>query len=509
MDLRELVLHIRANPSNRRVQQETGVDRRTVSRYRQWADSQGLLKGDLPSLSELQVLLDRTLPEPIPPQNVSSVEPYRSLVERLVKEDVETAAIRERLKERGYRGSYAAVYRFVQHIKPSTPESYTRVERKPGEEAQVDFGYAGYLLDPQTGQKRKAWAFVMLLSWSRHQYVEFVWDQSVATWLLCHVHAFEYFGGVPKRVVIDNLKAAILKACFDDPGVQQSYRACAEHYGFLIAPCRVRTPEHKGKVEQGGVHYVKRNFLGGREMSTLTQANCDVLTWCEHTAGERIHGTTKEKPLTRFEQIEKALLKPLSETRYDLAVWKQTTLGRDCHVEFDHAYYSVPHRLNGQPLWVCGGLQQVRIYTAKHELVATHERAQRAGERSTQRDHLPPEKLPGLEWDRPFCLESAAQVGAHTLKLVQTLLDDPVIEHLPRVIRLLKLRTTCNDQRLEAACERALYFKDPSVKTVKRILKEGLENQPLPVDWPAVSASEFVRTPDELVGHLTAGEPWN
>lgn len=509
MDIRELLLHIRVNTSNRQVQQETGVDRRTVQRYRQWAESQGLLKGDLPSLSELQALLERALPEPIPPQNVSSVEPYRKVVERLVKEEVETAAIRERLKERGYHGSYAAVYRFVRHLKPPTVESCTRVERKPGEEAQVDFGYAGYLLDPQTGQKRKAWAFVMLLAWSRHQYVEFVWDQSVATWLLCHVHAFEYFGGVPKRVVLDNLKAAILKACFDDPGVQQSYRGCAEHYSFLIAPCQVRTPEHKGKVEQGGVHYVKRNFLGGREPTTLTQANQDVLVWCDTTAGERIHGTTKEKPLSRFEQVEKALLRPLPETRYDLAVWKQTVLGRDCYVEFDHAYYSVPYRLVGQPLWVCGGLQQVRIYTAKHELVATHERAKRAGERHTHPDHLPPEKLPGLMWDRPFCLDTAAQVGPNTLKVVQTLLDDPVMEHLPRVIRLLKLRTTYNDQRLEAACERALYFNDPSVKTVKRILKEGLESQPLPVPWPTPPAAEFVRTPTELVGHLMGGETWN
>jgi transposase len=509
MDIRALLLHIRANPSNRRVQQESGVDRRTVKRYRQWAESQGLLKGDLPALSELQSLLDRTLPEPIPPQNVSSVEPYRSLVERLVKEEVETAAIRERIKERGYRGTYAAVYRFVQHIKPSTPKTYARVERKPGEEVQVDFGYAGYLIDPESGKPRKAWAFVMLLSWSRHQYVEFVWDQSIVTWLLCHQHAFEYFGGVPKRVVLDNLKAAIIKACFDDPGVQQSYRECAEHYGFLMAPCQVRTPEHKGKVEQGGVHYVKRNFLGGREMTTRPQANRDVLIWGEQTAGQRIHGTTKEKPLERFDQVEKALLKPLPKSAYDLAVWKQTTLGRDCYVEFDHAYYSVPHRLNGQALWVCGGLQQVRIYTAKHELVATHERAKKAGERHTHPDHLPPEKLPGLMWDHAFCLESAAQVGAHTLKLVQTLLDDPVIEHLPRVIRLLKLRTTYNDQHLEAACERALYFNEVNVKTVKRILKEGLENQPLPVHWPIPPAVEFVRTPAELVGHLLAGEPWN
>ena len=105
----------------------------------------------------------------------------------------------------------------------------------------------------------------MTLSWSRHQYVEFVFDQKVATWLRCHVNAFAYLGGIPKRVVIDNLKAGITKACWEEPQVQHAYGECAEHYGFLIAPCRPATPQHKGKVEQGGVHYVKRNFLGGRE----------------------------------------------------------------------------------------------------------------------------------------------------------------------------------------------------------------------------------------------------
>lgn len=140
----------------------------------------------------------------------------------------------------------------------------------------MDFGYAGYMLDPASGQARRTWAFVMTLANSRHQYVEFVFDQQVGTWLECHRHAFEFFGGVPQRVVLDNLKTAIIRACWDDPQVQQSYRECAEHYGFLIAPNRPRTPEHKGKVEQGGVHYVKRNFLGGRAMTYITQANRDV-----------------------------------------------------------------------------------------------------------------------------------------------------------------------------------------------------------------------------------------
>jgi len=155
----------------------------------------------------------------------------------------------------------------------------------------------------------------MTLSWSRHQYVEFVFDQEVATWLRCHRHAFEYFGGVPGRMVVDNLKAAIVRVAFHDPVVQRAYRECAEHYGFLIAPCRPATPQHKGKVEQGGGHYLKRNFLAGRTLPARPAANALVLTWCRETAGQRIHDTTKERPLERFEQVERAALQPLPHAR--------------------------------------------------------------------------------------------------------------------------------------------------------------------------------------------------
>jgi transposase len=509
MDIRELLIHIRAQSSDRQVQRDTGTDRRTVRRYREWAQAQGLLEGLLPPLEALQVLAEQTLPGRLPPQNVSSVAPYRDLVVQLLKENVETAAIKCRLEERGYSGSYAAVHRFVRKLKPRTSEATVRVERKPGEEGQVDFGYAGRTIDPLTGELRRTWAFVMTLSWSRHQYVEFVFDQKIETWLRLHRNAFSFFGGVPQRVVVDNLKAAIIRALWDDPQVQQSYRECAEHYSFLIAPCRPHTPEHKGKVEQGGVHYVKRNFLGGRQPTPIAQANQEVRVWCNTTAGLRIHGTTKEQPLVRFQQTEQARLQLLPETPYDMAVWKKAKLNRDCYVVFDKAYYSAPHRLNGQLLWVCGGLQQVRIYTLDHKLVATHERAQRPGERLTHLDHLPPQKVPGLTLDREACLVAAAEVGAGTQQVVQGLLDDPIVDRLPMVGRLLKLRQKFGDQRLEAACQRALFFGDPAYKTVKYILTQGLENEPLPIVVTLPAATTFVRSAEELVGDLVGGERWN
>jgi transposase len=510
MDIRELLIHLRAGASYRQIQRDTGFDRRTVKRYRQWAQTQGLLEGGLPALEELQALVERSFQEKTPPQNESSVEGYRSQVEAWVKQGVEVAAMRQRLIERGYTGSYAAVWRFVNTIKASQPkDTSTRLETKPGEEAQVDFGYAGRMLDPQTGQLRKAWAFVMTLSWSRHQYVEFVWDQKVETWLRAHRHAFEFFGRVPQRVRIDNLKAAILKAVFDDPQVQYAYRECAEHYGFLIAPCQVAKPEHKGKVEQGGVHYVCRNFLGGREPTTITQANRDVLVWCNTTAGLRIHGTTKEKPLERFVQVEKACLKELPDSPYDLAVWKLVKVYRDCYVVFGNAFYSVPDRLYPGRVWICGGSKQVRIFDEKYKLIATHERASKPGERITNLEHVPLHKLPGLTQDAESLLAEAQAVGPAALEIVQELLNDPVLYRIPTAGRLVRLKNRFSASRLEAACERALAFGDPSYKTIKRILEQGLDQEAATVSVVLPPATTFARSTAELVGGQAEVGSWN
>jgi transposase len=506
VDIRELVLQMRQLSSDRAVQRATGMHRQTVKRYRIWATEQGLLtEAPLPPLAALQTLVEATLAEPKPPQNMSSVEPYRATVQQLRQEGVEMAAIFQRLLEGGYGGSYSAVRRFVHSLEPAVkPEVMVRVERRPGEEAQVDFGYAGLMLDPAMGQLRRAWAFVMTLAWSRHQYVEFVFDQTIATWLLCHRHALEFFGGAPERIVPDNLKAAVVRACFDDPLIQQTYRECAEHYGFLIAPCRVATPQHKGKVEQGGVHFVKRNFLGGRQPGPIAQANQDVRVWCHTTAGLRTHGTTREQPWARFDATERARLKPLPAAPYDLAVWKEVTVSNDGHITFENAYYSVPLRFKqGDKLWVRGGTQTVNISTPDHQWAATHDRAAHPGERLTHPAHLPPEKVAGLLVSREGCRAAAADIGPATSQVVTELLADPVVDRLHTAKRLLGLRARFGDAHLEAACAKALQFAEPAYVTIKRILVSGLAVEPVPATAvPATPARTFARTAAELLGHL-------
>lgn len=497
LDIRELLRHIQAGESDRQIAEALHLTRKTVGKHRAWATRHGLLKGALPAPEELARLLEQERLASAAPKTVSSVEPYRAIVMDLRQRGVEIATVFQRLRDDyQYPGSYASVHRFVRGLEPSTPDVTIRIERQPGEEAQVDFGYAGWMLDAD-GQRHRAWSFVMTLSYSRHQYVEFVFAQTVETWLLLHQHGFEYFGGVPRKVVIDNLKAGIVKACFDDPQVQRAYRDCAEHYGFLIAPCRVRQPQEKGKVENG-VHYVERSFLAGREVARLTDNNVKVLGWVEQIAGLRLHGTTRWQPLVQFQQVERARLLPLPPTPFELATWKQVKLHRDCHVQFDRAYYSAPFRYVGQTLWIRGEARTVRLY-ADYTLVATHPRATTAGQRATNLDHLPAEKADALTLTPERCRDEATQIGPATLQVVQQLLDEQPLDRLRSVRKLLRLAHTYTPARLEQACARALRFETVSYVSIKQILQNGLDAEEAPTALPAPDWPQFARTPRELL----------
>jgi len=178
---------------------------------------------------------------------ISSLEPYQEIVARWAERGVSGVAIHGALRrEHGFNGSYSSVYRMLRAMGQSRPPDATvPLVFAPGEAAQVDFGTGPILFDPDAGRLRRTWCFVMTLCFSRHQYVEFVWDQSVPTWLGCHRRAFEWFGAVPERVIIDNPKCAITRACSRDPLVQRAYAECAEGYAFKIDPCPPADPQKK------------------------------------------------------------------------------------------------------------------------------------------------------------------------------------------------------------------------------------------------------------------------
>ncbi len=519
MDLHELLRRLRAGESRNAIVRMMHVSPHTVAKYHRWAEAQGLLSGPLPDLATLDALRAQTLGATRSQRhpNESSLEPYRAEVTALLEQGHTAMTIWRLLHGRHpqeFTASSSAIYRLVHAIRRGQPPAVTlRIETAPGEVAQVDFGFIGYLGDDQTGELRKAWVFTLVLAWSRHQYAEIVFDQKLPTWLLCHQHAFEFFGGVPQRVVLDNLKAAIIQAYThdEDPTVQQAYRECAEHYGFLIDPCLPRKPQHKGKVERGGVSYLKQGFVPLLPAgATVSEANRQLRSWLLTEAGLRVHGTTREMPLRRFESTERAALLPLPTTAYDPAEWKHCVLHRDSHVTFERSYYSAPARYVGQPLWVRAGLREIRLFSSDFTLIATHPRAPQPGQRFTQPDHLPAHLAEALTLTRATCPARAAAIGPATHQVVLDLLASKPVDRFRTAVRILHLAERFTPARLEAACALGLAHGDVQLVTLKRMLEAGLEAAiPLALPTPVAEPLVFARSPEELATTIAGGAAWN
>jgi len=515
MDIHALLRRIQSGEKDRQIARALHIDRKTVAKYRAWATAHNLLEGPLPDLNTLHRLLTENTNNDNPLRSPSSMDEYRNEIVALQRQGLGPRLIFQTLNERpDFTGSESAVYRLASKLKPPKAISAVgRIETLPGEVAQVDFGAVGDLFDPATQTLRRAWVFVMVLGWSRHMYAEFVFDQKIVTWLVCHQHAFEFFGGVSQRVILDNLKAAIVKAYTRDKDVevQRAYAECAEHYGFLIDPCLPRTPQHKGKVERGGVGYIKHSFVPLLLPNTsLPDANRRLRDWLKSTAGRREHGTTHEAPLTRFIDTERLALLPLPAMPYDPALWKQIKLHRDGHVVFEKAFYSAPSRLVGQTLWLRAGLQEIRLFSSEFELVATHPRATQPGQRQTHPDHLPPEKARGLLASRAGCQTQADALGPATAQVIADLLASRPVDKLRTALRILHLADTYAPLRLEAACARGQAFGDVSLCALKHILAEKLDELTLPVSASAANGLfVFARPAEELAEALGGGATWN
>lgn len=502
-EYRNVLVRMRLGDSDRTIASAGLMGRRKAAQLRALALEQGWLELTQP-LPDDAALAAVIRGEHTPRSTTtSSVAPFADQVRKWHAQGIQGTTIHQALvRNHGFTGSYSAVRRFLRTLAPPSARATTILDFEAGDLAQVDFGSGPEIVDAQTGEPRKSWVFVMTLAWSRHQYAELVRDQTVDTWLRCHRNAFAFFGGVPARVMVDNAKCAIVRACFHDPCVQRSYAELAEGYGFRITACPPRTPQHKGRVE-AGVKFVKRSFMPLRTFRSLQDANHQLRAWVLAEAGNRTHGVTRERPLTRFQEIERALLQRLPDVPPEPARWARVTVHRDGHVQFEHARYSVPFQRIGQTLWLKATITMVQLH-ADHELVTTHPRRPPGG-RSTIDDHLPPEALAYKRQDPEHCLEAARAVGPHCAALVEARLTDRILDNLRAVQKLLALRRSYGDRRLEAACGRALAHDDTRYRTVKTILERGLDacSAAEPAD-PDLSASytgtgRFTRNSRELL----------
>jgi len=345
---------MRMGQSDRAIAAAKLMGRLKCAELRSIADERGWLgSGPLPDDAELAEVFGKNRDGNATHQSMSL--PHEPQIQQWLDQGIPATTIHRALVEQlGFTGSYSSVRRMTQKLKSRHPKTTCILDFAPGDAAQVDFGKGPTITDVFTGKVTRTWIFVMTLCFSRHMYAKMVVDQKVGTWLACHRRAFESFGGVLARLIIDNAKCAITRACFREPEVQRSYGELAEGYEFMISPCPPRDPQKKGRVE-AGVKYVKNSFVPLRGYRSLAGANGQLARWVMETAGNRIHGTTYQKPLTLFAETEKALLRRLPDMPVETAAWTRLKLHSDCHLRFEKACYSAPFRLVGQELWVKAG----------------------------------------------------------------------------------------------------------------------------------------------------------
>jgi transposase len=296
--------------------------------------------------------LDEPLIRPRQPRQTARYRlgPYVAYLEKRIAEGVLNASkLYDELKQHGYEGSRSHLRAFVRPFRTLRQTQATvRFETEPGEQAQVDWGHFGYI--NHRGHQRRLYAFVMTLGWSRAMYVEFTVSADAAWWLRCHQHAFQFFGGVPREVLHDNLKTAVLER--DSGGGihwHPRYLDFAHYYGFTPRACQPYRAQTKGKVESG-VKYVRRNFWLGLRFVDLLDLNGQVQTWLDTVANVRRHGTTGEVPWIRLPQEH---LQPLlGKPNYDTSLISHRRSSADCLISYDGNYYSVPAACHRQVLLV-------------------------------------------------------------------------------------------------------------------------------------------------------------
>jgi len=330
--------------------QALGLDVRTVSK---WAE------------------VEQFVPRASNTPRVGKLDAFKGHIERWLDTHPYSAQqIYQRLCDMGYDGGRTIVKDYVQRIRPRPPQAFLKLDFAPGEAAQVDWGEMGTV--SVGGTRRRLSFFLMVLCFSRRMYLEFTVSQTSEFFLACHERAFAAFGGVPQRLLIDNLKSAVLQRLAGvGPVFNPKYLDFSRHWGFEISACNVRSGNEKGRVENA-VGYVKKNFLSGLELTDLGAVQAAGTLWMDAIANVRVHESTHERPMDRFEQ-ERSVLRPLNPNGFDLARIVRIRANKQFRVALDANHYSVPAKYANQHVIVKAYDDRLCIY-ADDKLIARHVR---------------------------------------------------------------------------------------------------------------------------------------
>jgi transposase len=513
-DVVEVLEHWAAGRPLRAIAESLGLDRHTVRKYVAPAREAGFGPGTGPPPEGWAAFVARVCPQLGKARKNGAAwdelaARHDEIVERL-KVNRPSTVWQRMHDDDGLRASLPS---FRRYALAAFPEAYGRrlsitVRRDdppPGEEAQVDYGRLGKWTDPKTGETMILNAFILVLSFSRHMFVAVVRRMDAAAWQDCHVRAFAFFGAVPSRIILDNLKSGVLHPDLYDPLLNRGYAELARHFGCLIDPARAAKPKDKPRVERQ-VPYVRESFWTGRTFGSLPEINTGAERWCLRVAGPRDHGTTRTAPLLLFQTIEQPAMLALPTTQFEIVTWAQAKVARDCHVQVQSSFYSIPWRYVGQTLDVRIGSVIVRFYVGT-ELVKTHLRG-KPGQRQTDWNDYPPEKAAFFLRTPNWCREQASQLGQHVRAAVDELLDQHHLHHLRQSQGIIRLAETYGEVRLDAACQRALAYGNPHYRTIKTILEKALDPQLAEPAPPAIaSIGAYLRGPEDLLGLTTTAVP--
>lgn len=468
--------------SHRQIAKSCAIARPTVADYLRRASAAGV-SWPLPEGLDEETL-ERLLFPPF--SRVGAVRPlpdWSEIHRQLKRKGVTLALLWQEHKAvfpEGYQ--YSA---FCQHYRTwqRQLDLAMRQTHRAGEKLFVDYaGQTVPIVERATGQCHPAQIFVAVLGASNYTYAEATWTQSLPDWIGSHVRTFVYLGGVPEILVPDNLKSGVTSPHRYEPDLNPSYAEMAAHYGVAVLPARVRKPRDKAKVEVG-VQVVERwllarlrhhTFFSLAELNTALQALLPVLN---SRPFNKLPGCRQ----TLFEHLERPLLKPLPVEPYTYAEWQKSRVHIDYHVEVDGHYYSVPYQLVQRQLEVRLTAHTVELLH-KGQRVASHVRSYQKGHHTTVPEHMPKAHQAYAYWTPPRLIQWASENGPATAHVVATILASR--PHAQQGFRsclgIMRLAKTYGTERLEAACRRAQAIQACSYKSIAAILKNKLDQAPLP-----------------------------
>lgn len=507
MDLYEIITRWHSGYNISQLSTLSGLDRKTIRQYVRRAKQAGLSSAKpLPEREDLLKLFTAVLPkrdfaQPARDSFTAFKEEIIALVTAAVDAVKPKTAYEIICERHGITASYSSFKRFIRTLPElRTPEKTTcALETEPGEEVQIDYGKMGRLVDPATGKNRDVYAFIAIASYSRLKFVHFVHKQDQRSFVASSIRMFEFYQGVPQRLVIDNLKAGVIKPDLYDPRLNRTFGEMAEHYGVFIDPARPRHPKDKAKVERA-VQSVREQFRKLKALHPqldIHQANRRIREWCRQTDGLRSHSTTGLKPLEAFEQFEKPKLKALPSAHFEIATWKSVRVHVDQYIQFERGFYSVPEPYVGKELWVRGTEKRVEIYN-DFTRIKTHIR-------TTAKRHTDPKDFPEnvqvmmgdthVQW----LITQAAKVGCEFRQLIVDVLTPHAKLNTRKAQALIKLVDRYPAEHLNAAAHIACQHKYHLAKQLEAIIENTLSEK-TEAGLPISEATEqFVRPADYFI----------